>query len=955
MEEICEQNSDNEILDTLKRLPRTMSELIDRKLHRIERRVSAEKALQVLQYCGVAKRPLTGEEFRELLGISIGQQAFDSGAVPNDMNRIISDCSGLVFADEEEDSIHYVHHSIRDYLFVGSRLSPSKFVEEVSTLHVGFLVLTYLNFSDFERQLTKAQDGLNVRLRPIDLGISSIAGSSRTKTKLAQIILELRQKNPSLPRKELARTGRQILATSNVSNEVHETDLLEVRFSFLNYARKYWIYHLACLNPDIHPKMWKLFQACVNGANPLVMRPFQRDQAEAQPLKHGRYWTADQTDPATWNDATYVAMWALSHGMGALALNVVKFKSALLTSAVKREVLWSIISHQHTLVTYLLKYLDVGQKKLEEVLVYAAKDGNLAIVEQVISYLPSVNSFVNMSDFDAFYRQCYNGRRPQKAHSQRKWSKALVEAAGGGHLEMVKLLCGAGAGINSEPHFDEHFSSLEAAAEGYHLEVVEFLLAAQIDLSQEEEDAIWQLWSAKGEGDLIHRLLRCCGPHALYSAAQRGLQMAVRSLLAAGAEVNAPDPKENQTALQAALAWRDLDMIELLLAAGADVNTRRTKDGQTSLYIAAEEGHNQMIAFLLGSNAHMNTVETTHGLTALHIATRIERPSAVKLLTAAGVELGARAYNGQTALHIAAECGFVDIVDILVAAGANMNIAAGLSKRSTPLYAATEKAHHLVVGRLVAAGADTGPTSLCDAARTGDHEAVSHLLFAGAEVEARATITGQLPLCAAAANGHCKVIDRLLDAKADVNGRNGDNAMALRLAAKFGHAEAVKRLLDAKADVNDRNSNNYTALHLAARFGHADAVKRLLDGRADVYSRKNDRETPLHLAARFGHTEVVRHLLNAEAEVDNRRGLSGYTALHFAADSGRTEVVILLLAAGANYNLECGSSLMTALELARNKGHTGVSEILVAAAAADTTITSDSTNVPSKATHSGLR
>jgi hypothetical protein len=117
IEEICIQLDDHGIIEALEYLPRGLSDLLDRKLRRVAAANSARQAIKILQFCGVAKRPLTVDELREVLSVELGQKSLDWSKLPNNIDRILVDCGGLTFVDEEENTVHYVHHSVKQHLF----------------------------------------------------------------------------------------------------------------------------------------------------------------------------------------------------------------------------------------------------------------------------------------------------------------------------------------------------------------------------------------------------------------------------------------------------------------------------------------------------------------------------------------------------------------------------------------------------------------------------------------------------------------------------------------------------------------------------------------------------------------------------------------------------------------------------------------------------------------------
>lgn len=137
--------NDSDILVALRNLPRGLSEVLDRKLCRVRKRLAARESLKALQFCGVVKQPLKIMEYRESLSISPGQKSLNRASFANDMDQIILDCCGLVSVDEEDNTLHYVHHSVKQHLFTERKHSEDF---NVSTL-------------DFKHQLVSFKKGSN--------------------------------------------------------------------------------------------------------------------------------------------------------------------------------------------------------------------------------------------------------------------------------------------------------------------------------------------------------------------------------------------------------------------------------------------------------------------------------------------------------------------------------------------------------------------------------------------------------------------------------------------------------------------------------------------------------------------------------------------------------------------------------------------------------------------------
>ena len=150
-----------------------------------------------------------------------------------------------------------------------------------------------------------------------------------------------------------------------------------------------------------------------------------------------------------------------------------------------------------------------------------------------------------------------------------------------------------------------------------------------------------------------------------------------------------------------------------------------------------------------------------------------------------------------------------------------------------------------------------------ETASAGD---VRACLRAGANPEARDK-TGNTPLHFAAYHGHAGAITALLEAGADLEAREDEYGYTpLHSAAFNDQADAIAALIEAGADPEARDKNDYTPLHWAAFMGRADAIAALIEAGADPEARDKDGETPLHDAAEQGHADAIDALLEAGAD-----------------------------------------------------------------------------------------
>jgi ankyrin repeat protein len=153
----------------------------------------------------------------------------------------------------------------------------------------------------------------------------------------------------------------------------------------------------------------------------------------------------------------------------------------------------------------------------------------------------------------------------------------------------------------------------------------------------------------------------------------------------------------------------------------------------------------------------------------------------------------------------------------------------------------------------------------------------------------------------AAMTGNRDAVRTLLQSGADVNTALADGMTALHYAAVRNDAELAKILLVAGANVKATTRlGGYTPLLLASRTGHAAVMEALIAGGANPNGATMNGTTPLMLAAASGRTDAVKLLLDKNADVNAKESARDETALMFAAASGRADVIRLLTAKGAD-------------------------------------------------------
>lgn len=140
----------------------------------------------------------------------------------------------------------------------------------------------------------------------------------------------------------------------------------------------------------------------------------------------------------------------------------------------------------------------------------------------------------------------------------------------------------------------------------------------------------------------------------------------VRSLLAAGFDVNTPDAN-GQTALHQALRDGSPKVVEAVLAQPKVQIEAVNAAGETPLMLAALRGHREAVIRLLDRGAKVNR----EGWTPLHYAASGPEPRIVGLLLDRGADIEAPSPNRTTPLMMAARYGAQGAAELLLQRGAD--------------------------------------------------------------------------------------------------------------------------------------------------------------------------------------------------------------------------------------------------------------------------------------------
>jgi ankyrin repeat protein len=181
----------------------------------------------------------------------------------------------------------------------------------------------------------------------------------------------------------------------------------------------------------------------------------------------------------------------------------------------------------------------------------------------------------------------------------------LIEAVNADDAARVTALLAADPDLASTRDRDG-VSALMLSRYRFDRATTDALLAVDPDLDVFEATALGYIDRLRERLDEDHwrsRAYSADGFTALHFAGFFGKAEAARTLLEAGAEVNAYSTNELQVqALHSAAAGRHMEVCRVLIAAGADVNATQ-RHGWTPIHAAAQHGDVEMVELFLSAGA----------------------------------------------------------------------------------------------------------------------------------------------------------------------------------------------------------------------------------------------------------------------------------------------------------------------------------------------------------------
>lgn len=277
----------------------------------------------------------------------------------------------------------------------------------------------------------------------------------------------------------------------------------------------------------------------------------------------------------------------------------------------------------------------------------------------------------------------------------------------------------------------------------------------------------------------------------------------VELLLKAGGQVNdrVENPYHNEDKYRCCLGeaivrYCSADCIVLLLAAGAEVNTPTNKLEETPLMLAAASGQARVVDLLLAAGSNVNTI-SAKGATALMLAAASGFPQIVRRLIEAGADMHVKDYAEKDAFMYALQNGNLRSVEELLIAGCKPSVLSSIPAPFFPMVdnvleilrrnnVAEEDIARLLGSMLPAVVSESKP----------DVEIITKLINYGADVNAvdengnTGLLTALLKKCSG------PIIKVIMAAGANPRVTNGKGQTCIEIANKSGCASSVITMLE---------------------------------------------------------------------------------------------------------------------------------------------------------------
>ena len=521
IDSICALNTDHEIINSLKDLPKGLPETFRRILHRLQHLSFADPSLgrKIFEIVAAAQRPLTLDELGEAISITPGDTSWDRSKLINDVLRSLESCGSFLVVDEEFSTVHFAHSSAKAHLLTGpTDLDVRHYHINMSQadINLGKIAVTYLNLDVLANQLSKTSGPSEIYADKVpSFVVRSALPKREIVNKMALAILRGRK----MPGKD---SSLDFGKNANLLGEKN-TQTQEV-FPFLLYCQDYWLYHSKNFHDSELDRVEKLWNRLVDGLVNTVEPPWAPERL-IDGGEHFIGWVMENRHDSLTVRAIQI-LWQRSHTgqleeLLRLLPNVYAFRSLDFdriekpTTFRSRYLLQEAASCGHEMVVRFFLNMGVDINTRSEVygnaLHAAISNGNRKIAELLIKKGADVNceggkygSALQAGAATHYMDPIVELLLEKGADVNTRGGKhgtALVAAARIDNVATLSLLINAGADVNA--------TALNATIGNYNLVALDILLRVDTDVDEPDEnhETPLQVAARLGNKEIVQRLL----------------------------------------------------------------------------------------------------------------------------------------------------------------------------------------------------------------------------------------------------------------------------------------------------------------------------------------------------------------------------------------------------------------------------------------------------------------